>query len=392
MKSASTLFLIPAAVALAACSGRSQQGGPPPAPEVGVITLAAKPVELIDELPGRTSAYRIAEVRPQVDGIIRRRLFTEGAEVRAGQPLYEIDPAPYQAALRRAEAQLASAEAQLNAARLLAERYEPLQQRGVVSKQDYDNAVAGRLSGEAAVASARAAIESARIDLGYTQLRAPISGRIGRSLVTEGALAKKAQDAPLATIAQLDPIYVDVTQSSAELLRLRRDLDAGRLQDAGSRKAKVNLVLEDGSTYAASGALQFSEVTVDQGTGSVLLRAEFPNKDRTLLPGMFVRARLELGHDPQALLVPQGAVARNGRGEPTVLLVDAQGKVIEKVIEASRAVGNQWLVGAGLAAGDRVIVEGLQKARAGMTVKPVPAGASGAAAQAADAAAAKTGG
>ncbi len=361
---------------LAACGAGRQQGGPPPVPEVGVITLEAKPADLSVELPGRTSAWRIAEVRPQVDGIIRKRLFTEGAEVRQGQPLYEIDPAPYQAALRRAEAALASAEAQLNASRLLAERYEPLQQRGVVSRQDYDNAVAGRLAGEAAVASARAAVESARIDLGYTQLRAPISGRIGRSLATEGALVKKAQDDPLATIAQLDPIYVDVTQSSADLLRLRRDLEAGRLQDAG-RKAKVQLLLEDGSTYAAPGSLQFTEVTVDTGTGSVLLRAEFPNRERVLLPGMFVRARLELGRNPAALRVPQAAVGRNGRGEPTVLLVDAQGKVSEKVIQADRAIGSDWLVGGGLAAGDRVIIEGLQKARAGMTVKPVPAGAAG---------------
>ncbi|HMA12255.1 MAG TPA: efflux RND transporter periplasmic adaptor subunit [Steroidobacteraceae bacterium] len=362
---------------LAACGGRAPQGGPPASPEVGVITLAAQAAELTAELPGRTSAFRLAEVRPQVDGIIRRRLFTEGAEVRAGQPLYEIDAAPYQAAVRRAEAALASAEAQLNAARLLADRYEPLQQRGVVSRQDYDNAVAGKLAGEAAVASARASLESARIDLGYTQVRAPISGRIGRSLVTEGALAKKAQDEPLATIAQLDPIYVDVTQSSAELLRLRRDLDAGRLQGAGGGKATVELVLEDGSRYAARGSLQFSEVTVDQGTGSVLLRAEFPNRERTLLPGMFVRARLELGRNPQALLVPQGAVARNARGEPTVMVVDAKGVVTEKVIQADRAVGSSWLVGSGLAAGDRVIVEGLQKARAGMTVKALPAGAAG---------------
>jgi membrane fusion protein, multidrug efflux system len=375
MKSTRFLSLACVVALLAACGAGAPQGGPPPVPEVGVITLAAQPAALVAELPGRTSAYRIAEVRPQVDGIIRRRLFTEGAEVRAGQSLYEIDAGPYQAAMRRAEAALASAEAQLNAARLLAERYEPLQQRGVVSKQDYDNAVAGRQSGEAAVAAARASVEAARIDMGYTQLRAPISGRIGRSLISEGALAKKAQDDPLATIAQLDPIYVDVTQSSSDLLRLRRDLAAGRLQAAGAGKARVELVLEDGTAYAASGSLQFTEVTVDQGTGSVLLRAEFPNRERNLLPGMFVRARLELGSDPRALLVPQGAVARNARGEPTVLLVDAQGKVSEKVIRADRAVGNSWLVTEGLVAGDRVIVEGLQKARAGMTVKPTTAGA-----------------
>jgi membrane fusion protein, multidrug efflux system len=375
MKSATPLLMICVGAALAACSGGAPQGGPPPTPEVGVITLATQPAEITTELPGRTSAYRIAEVRPQVDGIIRRRLFTEGAQVRAGQPLYEIDPAPYQSTVRRTEAALASAEAQLNAARLLAERYGPLQQRGVVSKQDYDNVEASRLAAEAAVAAARANLESARIDLGYTRVHAPISGRIGRSLVTEGGLVKKAQDASLATIAQLDPIYVDVTQSSADLLRLRRDLEAGRLQGAGARKAKVDLVLEDGSTYAASGSLQFSEVSVDVGTGSVLLRAEFPNREYTLLPGMFVRARLELGRNPQALLVPQAAVGRNGRGEPVVLLVDAAGKVSEKVIEAQRAVGNAWLVTAGVAAGDRVIVEGLQKARDGMTVKPVPVGA-----------------
>jgi membrane fusion protein, multidrug efflux system len=380
MKSANTFLMTFIAAVLAGCGSASPQGGAPGAPEVGIVTLAPQAAELSTELPGRTSAYRVAEVRPQVDGIIRRRLFTEGAEVRAGQPLYEIDSAPYQAAARRAEAALASAQAQLTAARLLAERYEPLQQRGVVSKQDYDNAVAGRLAGDAAVAAARANLESARIDLGYTQLRAPISGRIGRSLISEGALAKKAQDAPLASIAQLDPIYVDVTQSSADLLRLRRDLDAGRLQNMGGRKAEVQLVLEDDSTYPATGTLQFSEVTVDQGTGSVLLRAEFPNHQRTLLPGMFVRARLELGRNPQALLVPQAAVARNARGEPTVLLVDGQGKVTEKVIEADRAVGSSWLVTAGVAAGDRVIVEGIQKARAGMMVKAVPAGVAGAAA------------
>jgi membrane fusion protein (multidrug efflux system) len=380
MKPAHTLSMVCMMAVLAACGAGSGQGVAPGAPEVGVITLAAQPAELTVELPGRTSAYRIAEVRPQVDGIIRRRLFTEGAEVRAGQPLYEIDPAAYQAAVNRAQAALASAEAQLNASRLLAERYEPLQQRGVVSRQDYDNAVAGRLAGDAAVASARAGLEAARIDLAYTQLRAPISGRIGRSLVTEGSLAKKAQDEPLATIAQLDPIYVDVTQSSAELLRLRRDLDAGTLQDAGARKAKVQLVLEDGSTYSAGGLLQFTEVTVDQGTGSVLLRAEFPNRERRLLPGMFVRARLELGRNPQALLVPQAAVARNARGEPTVLIVDGQGKVSEKVIQADRAVGSNWLVTSGLAAGDQVIVEGLQKARAGITVKAMPLGAAATAA------------
>ncbi len=379
MKSTQLVFVVAVAGLLAGCSkGGATQGGGPQVPEVGVITLAPQAVDLSVQLPGRTSPYRIAEVRPQVDGIVLRRLFTEGAEVHAGQPLYDIDPAQYEAALLRAEANLASAEAQLNSARLLAERYAPLLAAGAVSKQDLDNAVASKLSADAQVAAAKAALQTARIDVGYTQVRAPIAGRIGRSLVTEGALVTKAQDAPLASIAQLDPIYVDMTQSSTELLLLRREFDAGRMQRAGGKKAKVELTLEDGGRYPLPGSLQFSEVTVDQGTGSVLLRAEFPNPDRTLLPGMFVRATLAQGSSPQALLVPQAGVTRNARGDATVLLVDAEGKVTEKVIRTDRAVGNSWLVSEGLAAGDRVIVEGLQKARAGMTVKPMPVGAASA--------------
>jgi membrane fusion protein (multidrug efflux system) len=373
---------------LAACGRGSAPPQPPPPPEVGVITLVQQPVELFAELPGRTAAYRIAEVRPQVEGIVRRRLFTEGAEVRAGQPLYEIDPAPYQATLLRAQAQLASTEAQQNASRLLAERYQSLLGSGVVSKQDYDNAVASRLSADAAVAAAKAAESTARIDLAYTQVRAPIAGRIGRSLVTEGALVTKAQDAPLATIAQLDPIYVDVNQSSSELLRLRQDFAAGRLQRNEQQQARVRLTMEDGTHYADEGALQFSEVTVDPGTGSVLLRAVFPNPQRALLPGMFVRATLPLGANASALVVPQAAVARNARGDATVMLVDAAGKVSERVIAVDRVVGSNWLVTDGLMVGETVIVEGLQKARPGATVKPMPAAAA-TAAPAAPAAAAR---
>jgi membrane fusion protein, multidrug efflux system len=358
---------------LAACGGGKNQGaaagGPP---EVGVITLAPQPVALSTELPGRTAAYRIAEVRPQVEGIIKRRLFKEGSEVAAGQPLYEIDAAPYQAALLRAQAGLASAEAQLVATGLQARRYGPLLKEGAVSQQELDNAVAAQGSAEAAVASAKAAVETARIDIGYTQVRAPITGRIGRSMVTEGALVKAAQDAAIATIAQLDPIYVDVTESSSELLRLRRDFDAGRLQRDAKQQARVTLTLEDGSRYPDSGVLQFSEVTVDPGTGSVLLRAEFPNRARNLLPGMFVRATLGVGSNQTALLVPQAGVSRNARGEATVLVVDAEDKLAERVIEVDRAVGSNWLVSAGLKAGERVVVEGLQKARAGATVKPMP--------------------
>lgn len=341
-------------------------------PEVGVMTLTPQAVDLTTELPGRTAALRISEVRPQVEGIVLRRLFTEGAEVRAGQPLYEIDATPYRAALARAEAGLVSAEAQLNAARLLAERYEPLLSRGAVSKQENDNAVAAQLTAQAAVKSAEAQLETARIDLRYTQVLAPISGQIGRSHVTEGALVTRAQSAPLATVAQLDPIHVDVTQSSADLLRLRRDLDSGRLQRDAQQNARVTLTLEDGSVYPLPGSLQFTEVTVDPGTGSVLLRAQFPNPDRTLLPGMFVRANLALGSAAHALLVPQAGVSRNARGEATVLLVDEANMVSERVIEVDRVVGGNWVVSGGLQGGERIVVEGLQKARAGIAVTPMP--------------------
>ncbi|HWL62456.1 MAG TPA: efflux RND transporter periplasmic adaptor subunit [Steroidobacteraceae bacterium] len=365
--------LLLAASLLAACGAKAPPPPPPPAPEVAVVTLAPRQVELSTVLPGRTSAYRIAEVRPQVDGIVLRRLFNEGAEVRAGEPLYEIDPAPYRAALLRAEAALASAEAQFEAARLISERYGRLQAQGVVSKQEYDNAVAADKSGAAAVASAKAALETARIDLTYTQVRAPISGRIGRSVVTEGALVTRNQTQPLATVAQLDPIYVDVTQSSTELLRLQREFDAGRLQRDGQQKARVMLQLEDGTDYPQPGTLQFSEVTVEAGTGSVLLRAVFPNPQRTLLPGMFVRATLPQGSSSQALVVPQAGVSRNARGEPTVLVVDAENKLSERVIQVSRAVGSDWLVSGGLDAGERVVVDGLQRVRAGITVTPLAA-------------------
>jgi membrane fusion protein (multidrug efflux system) len=364
------------ALALALLIAGCGRGGPAapaaPAPEVGVITLAPRQIDVATELPGRTAALRIAEVRPQVEGIVQKRLFTEGAEVRAGQSLYAIDAAPYRAALLRAEAAVASAEAQLHAAKLLAERYGPLREGGVVSRQDYDNADAASRSAAAALAAAQAALATARIDLDYTQVRAPIAGRIGRSLVTEGALVTRNQEEPLATIAQLDPIYVDMTQSSAELLRLQREFAAGRLQRSGSGQARVTLTLEDGSAYPLEGALQFSEVTVDAGTGSVLLRAVFPNPERLLLPGMFVRARLAQGSSGEALLVPQAGVSRNARGEATVLVVDAASQVSERVIQVDRAIGSDWLVTGGLAAGEQVIVEGLQKARPGAPVTPVP--------------------
>jgi membrane fusion protein (multidrug efflux system) len=362
------------ALALGACDGKKGPAVAPPAPEVGVVTMAPQAVDLATELSGRTSAYRIAEVRPQVNGIIRRRLFTEGAEVTAGQVLYEIDSGPYRAAAARARANLVSSEAQLNAARLQADRSASLVESGVVSRQDNDNVQAAARSAEAAVAAAKAGVESARIDLAYAQVRSPIAGRIGRSLVTEGGLVTSGQDQVLATIAQLDPIFVDVTESSAQILRLRRDLAEGRLQRTDSEHARVQLTLEDGSGYAHDGTLKFSEVTVDQGTGSVLLRAEFPNPDRLLLPGMFVRAHLSQGHSAETLLLPQAAVSRNARGEAVVMLVGADDIVSERIIVVDRVMNNQWVVNSGLAAGDTVVVEGLQKARPGSKVRPMPVG------------------
>jgi membrane fusion protein (multidrug efflux system) len=313
-------------------------------------------------------------VRPQVGGIVQKRLFTEGAEVAAGAPLYQIDPATYRAAENGARAALAAAEAQATNARLLADRAESLVATKLISQQDHDNALAARRRADAEVAVAKAALESAQINLAYTTIRSPIAGRTGRSVVTEGALVKAVQDDALTSVQQLDPIYVDVTQSSAELLRLQRDLAAGRLKAEGGQ-AKVTLTLEDGTPYSQEGRLQFAESLVDRGTGSVLLRAVFPNPRRELLPGMFVRAKVAQAMTDDALLLPQAGVTRNARGDAVVLLVDDAGLVSERVIHTSRVIDNQWYVMDGLKAGDRVIVEGLQKAKPGMTVRVAPAGA-----------------
>jgi membrane fusion protein (multidrug efflux system) len=344
--------------------------------EVGVVTLASTAVTLTKELPGRTSAYRVAEVRARVNGIVLKRLFTEGADVKQGQPLFTIDPEPYQAALDSAKATLARAEANLANARLQAQRFSELVADNAVSRQEYDNAMAGLKASEADVAAGRAAVQTARINLGYTRVTSPQSGRIGRSAVTEGAYVQQAQATLLATVQQLDPVYVDLTQSSAELLRLRRDLAEGRLQSAGKDSAKVKLVLEDGREYGHPGALQFADVTVDPSTGSIALRALFPNPRGELLPGMFVRARVEEGVNPEALLVPQQGVTRDQKGLPTALVVNAQSRVERRQLVTDRAVGDSWLVTAGLKAGDRVIVEGLQKIRPGQEVSPVAAAAS----------------
>ena len=380
-----------AAISAAACGGAKP--APPPGPvEVSAVAVRPERVVLTTELPGRTAAYLVAEVRPQVSGSLQQRLFVEGSDVKAGSILYRIDPAPYQAAYDQAKATLAVAEANLPATRARAERLKGLVEIHAVGQQDYDDAAAALLRAEASVASARAAMESARINLAYTPLKAPISGRIGRSAVTVGAMVTAYQPVALAVIQQLDPIYVDVTQSSADLLRLRRGLASGELKSTGSLRS-VKLMLEDGTPYPREGKLQFRDVTVDPTTGSVVLRMVFPNPDSILLPGMFVRAIVEEGVNEQAILAPQQGVTRNRRGDAVALVVDDEGKVAQRMLEVDRAIGDRWLVTKGLAAGDQVIVDNLQRIRPGDPVKAVPfapkAGSPGAAASAPPAAARK---
>ncbi len=365
-----------AGLLLAGCGKQQRQAktSPPPSPEVGVVVVQPRQVTLATELPGRTSPYLIAEVRPQVSGIIQKRLFTEGSDVKAGQVLYQIDPATYQAAFASAKAAEAKADATLTAVRLKAERYRDLVKIKAVSQQDNDDAQAALKQAEADVAATRAAVETARINLAYTRVTAPISGRIGRSAVTDGALVTANQPAALATIQQLSPIYVDVTQSSADLLKLKQSLASGLLKHDGASQARVKLLLEDGSAYPLPGTLKFSEVTVDQSTGSITLRALFPNPKQTLLPGMFVRAVVEEGVNENALLVPQRGVTRDQNGDAMVMMVGAGEKVEPRVIKVARTVGDNWLVTDGLKAGDRVILEGIQRARPGTQVKAVPFG------------------
>jgi membrane fusion protein (multidrug efflux system) len=324
-------------------------------------------VPITTELPGRTSAYGVAEVRPQVSGVIRDRLFTEGQDAKAGQQLYQIDPAPYQASLDSAQAALARAEATAAQAQITVDRYGPLVRARAVSQQDYDSAVAALRQAQADVNSAKAQVDTARINLDYTRVNSPIDGRTGRSSVTAGALVTGDQASSLVTVTQLDPIYVDVTQPSSTLLRLRRELASGTLRRVGDNQAELHLVLEDGTEYDHPGRLQFSEVMVDQGTGSVVLRAVFPNPDGVLMPGMFVRARLDEGV-VNAMLVPQQGVIRNPRGEATALVVKPDDTVEQRTIRADRAIGNKWLVTDGLQNGERVIVEGVQLAHPGSRV------------------------
>ncbi len=393
----------------------SKQAAPPPAvPEVAVVTVQPERVVLTTELPGRTSAYFVAEIRPQVNGIIQKRLFEEGSDVKAGDVLYQIDPAPFQAAYDNAAANLAVVkkapdraraaleasiagvkrqQATLELARANRWRFEELFKGRVVSASQRDQAVTeaevaeaalraaeaqvhndqeALAAAEAAIHQAEAALESARINLEYTRITAPISGRIGKSNVTVGALAKAFQDSAFATIQQLDPIYVDATQSSATLLQLKRNTAAGRINGIGPDRARVRLLLEDGTLYSLEGTLKFSEVAVDPSTGSFIVRMIFPNPKHILLPGMYVRAVVQEGEIDKAILVPQQGVSRDPKGNPTALIVDGEGKVQQRMITVDRTIGDRWLVASGLAAGERVIVEGTQKVRPGASVKAVP--------------------
>ncbi|HDO8311453.1 TPA: multidrug efflux RND transporter periplasmic adaptor subunit AcrA [Salmonella enterica subsp. enterica serovar Concord] len=362
------VLMLSGSLALTGCDDKQDQQGGQQMPEVGVVTLKTEPLQITTELPGRTVAYRIAEVRPQVSGIILKRNFVEGSDIEAGVSLYQIDPATYQATYDSAKGDLAKAQAAANIAELTVKRYQKLLGTQYISKQEYDQALADAQQATAAVVAAKAAVETARINLAYTKVTSPISGRIGKSSVTEGALVQNGQASALATVQQLDPIYVDVTQSSNDFLRLKQELANGSLKQENG-KAKVDLVTSDGIKFPQSGTLEFSDVTVDQTTGSTTLRAIFPNPDHTLLPGMFVRARLQEGTKPTALLVPQQGVTRTPRGDATVLVVGADNKVETRQIVASQAIGDKWLVTDGLKAGDRVVVSGLQKVRPGAQVK-----------------------
>jgi membrane fusion protein, multidrug efflux system len=356
---------------LSSC-GKPTTGPPSITPEVVVVTIQSKPVVITTELAGRTSANLVAEVRPQVGGIIQKRLFTEGADVKVGQALFQIDPALYHSALDNAKAALARSEANLSAIQLKTNRLRELLAEKAVSQQECDDAAAALKQVQADIQYWQANVETARINLKYTSITAPISGRIGRSNVTEGALVTAQQPIALATIQRLDPMYVDVPQSTAEVLRLRRGLKEGHLDQSGTDQKKVKIIMEDGATYPLEGTLQFRDVTVDPTTGSVILRVVFPNPKGVLLPGMFVRALVREGVDKQAILIPQQAVSRDPKGNPFTLIVDEKNNVQQRPLTLDRTIGDQWLVLSGVAPGERVIIEGMQKVKPGVTVKTVP--------------------
>lgn len=366
-----SILLIALASLLAACS-RKPAPAAAPVPEVAIITVAQQQVDLTTELPGRTTPYRIAEIRPQVNGLIQKRLFTEGSDVEAGQELYQIDPAPFQAALDNAMAAMERAKANLPAIEQRMTRYQEALADNAVSQQDFDDASATFKQAEADVHYYGAMVETARINLNYAHIVSPISGRIGSSTVTDGAIVTAYQPTALATIQQLDPIYVDVPQSTTELLRLQRRLQAGQFSRNGTNGNDVQLLLADGEKYPRLGTLQFRDISVDPTTASVVLRMVFPNPDGVLLPGMFVRAVVKEGSDNQAILIPQQSVARDPKGNPLALIVDDSGKVQQRLLQLERAIGSEWVVAGGLAQGEMVVVEGMQKVRPGMEVKTVP--------------------
>ncbi|MBN2427804.1 MAG: efflux RND transporter periplasmic adaptor subunit [Deltaproteobacteria bacterium] len=366
------LSILAGALFLAACEKSQKQAAVPRAPEVAIIEVATQPVTLTTQLPGRTSAFRIAEIRPQVNGLVLKRLFTEGSEVKAGDVLYQIDPSPFKAALDNAEASHGRAKANLPAIRLRFNRYQELLGSKAISQQEFDDAEAALKQAEAEVRYTQAAVDAARINLGFTRITAPISGRTGRSSITDGALVGAYQVQALTTIQQLDPIYVDVTQSTSELLRLKRNVAAGRLNQSNANMNKVQILFDEGTTYPLEGMLKFQDVTVDPTTGSVILRIVVPNPDNLLLPGMFVRAVIQEGVNQQGILVPQQAVSRDPKGTPLVLVVDETNKVNTRVVSVDRAIGDQWLIQSGLQPGERIIVEGIQKVRPGAVVTTVP--------------------
>jgi membrane fusion protein, multidrug efflux system len=370
-----TAAMLMAAASITGCGKKAAAVAPQQAPpaEVGIVVVQPQKVALTTELPGRTSAYLVAEVRPQVGGIIQKTLFTEGSDVKAGQVLYQIDSATYQASYASAKAALSRAEANIVPIRLKADRYKDLVAINAVSRQDYDEVSAQLKQAEAEIEGAKAALETTQINLAYTKVTAPISGRIGKSAVTTGALVTANQAGAMATIQKMDQVYVDATQSTAELLRLKQTLVAGKMKN-DANKATVKLLLEDGTPYPLPGSLRFSDVTVDQGTGSVTIRSVFPNPKQVLLPGMYVRAVVQEGVSENAILIPQRGVTRNPAGNAMVLVVGAEEKAEPRVIKVERTVGENWLVSDGLKPGDRVILEGIQKARPGTVVKAVPFG------------------
>jgi len=359
------------ALALAACQSASPSPQQPTAVSVSVITASTEKLAMTTELPGRTQAYLVAEIRPQVNGLIQKRVFEEGSEVKAGSILYQIDPAPYRAAYDQAVAAVAVAEAKIPPAKARVERFKSLVAIHAVGQQDYDDAVSALQTAEAGAASAKAAMETARINLEYTLIKSPITGRIGRSSVTVGALVNAYQGVPLAVVQQLDPIYVDVIEASADILRLEKSMESGLLRQDKEATRKVKLILEDGSVYPLEGTLQFRDITVDQSTGSVTLRAVFPNPDKILLPGMFVQAVIEEGVNDQAILLPQQCISRDNKGNPFTWVVGQDGKAEMRFLQLDRAIGDKWLVTKGIAPGEQIIYEGALKLRPGTAVKAV---------------------